>query len=155
MVNEQLRVHTKLLIQQRLIMKVIGFAQRTPCHIAHGVKPQFFQPPGVAPAYPPKICQRPMIPEVLPIAHFIQLGDPDAVLIRLHMLGHNVHCHLAKIEVCTNARGGCDAGIGQHILDHPGSQLPGCQAIGFQIGCGIDEHLIDGIYMDILRCHIF
>ena len=70
------------------------------------------------------------------------------------MLGHDVHRHLAQIQVGADAGRGRDAGRLADIADDRGRQLPGAHLICTQISAHIHEHLIDRIDMDILGSHI-
>ena len=153
-VDEQLGIDPKNGIQQLLVVIILRPAQRAPGDISHGKEPVLFQLPGVPRPHPPEVRQRPVIPQLLPVALLRQLGDAHAVLIRRDMLGHNIHGHLAQIQIAADPGGGGDAGTAQHMLDHGHHQLPGGLAVEPEIGCQIHEHLIDGVDMDVLRGNI-
>ena len=70
------------------------------------------------------------------------------------MLGNDVHCDLAKIQIRTDADRRGDAGALQNIADHPHGKLPCRHLIGFQIVRDINEALINAVYMDVLRRHM-
>ena len=70
-----------------------------------------------------------MIPKLLPVAPLVQLRDPHPPAVRGDVLGHNVHGHLAKIEIGADSGGGRDAGALQHVQDHLHRQLPGGHAV--------------------------
>ena len=95
-----------------------------------------------------------MCPEDLSEAHLIQRGNADTVLVRPDLLGNDVHSHLGKEQIGSDACCGCDAGVVKHIAHHRHGHLMRGHAIGVQIVGHIDEHLIDGVDDDILRCHI-
>ena len=50
-----------------------------------------------------------MRPQKFPIALLIQLGNPHAVLVRFHVLRHNIHRHLAQIQIRPDPRRRRDA----------------------------------------------
>ena len=95
-----------------------------------------------------------MIPQQTAVAHFIQLGNADAVPIRFDMLRHDVHGYFTEVEICPNPRCGSDSRGLQHIQDHGHGKLSGCHFVGGQIiGC-VDKHLVDGIRVNVLRGNI-
>ena len=69
------------------------------------------------------------------------------------MLGHNVHGHLAQVQIGADTGGGGDSGFPEHLPDHLPDQAVGRPAPGFQIGRQIQQHLIYGIHMDVFRSH--
>ena len=71
-----------------------------------------------------------------------------------NMLCHDVHSDLAEVHVGADACRGRDARGGQNVQNDFHGELAGCKFVGAEVvGC-IDEHLVDGIDMDILRRHI-
>ena len=126
-----------------------------PGHIAHGKAPELFQPGRKSPAHPPEVRDRFMAPEQFPVFHFIQIRDPHAVLIRRHMLGHNVHGDFRQVHIGADPGRRRDSGGLKHIADHGLRQLPRRLAVCLQISRHIHEHLINGIDMDILRTDVF
>ena len=148
-VDQQLGVDAEELVQQILVR---DRAQGDVPHRIDAVAGQFIGDPL---PHPPEIGQRAVIPKRMPIAHFIQRGDSDAVRIRLDMLGDNIHRDLTQIEVAADACGGCDAGRLQHIPDHRHGQLPGGHVINVQIMRDIHEYLVDRVNMDVLGRNIF
>ena len=67
------------------------------------------------------------------------------------MLRLNIHRHLAEIEIRADPGRGRDPGRLQHIQNHRPGQLPGAHPIRPEIGRGVNEHLVNGIDMHILR----
>ena len=67
------------------------------------------------------------------------------------MLCPNVHGDLAQIQVRADPRSRGDARLFQHVQDHPHGKLPRGKFIGIQIFGRVDEHLVDGIHVDVLR----
>ena len=136
-------------------MVVVWLSDRAAGHVAHGVDPVFLQFSGIPLSYAPKIRQRPVIPQQAAVGHLVQLCDPRPVLVRLNVLGHDIHGHLAQIQVRADSRRGRNPGCLEHILHHLCRQLAGCEAVGAQIGGHIHKHLVDGIDVDILGCNVF
>ena len=64
---------------------------------------------------------------------------------------YDIHCHLGQIEIGANASGSGDSGGVQDIPDHGHSQFPCGHFVERQVMGDIDEHLIDGIDMDVIR----
>ena len=81
-VNEQLRIHPKELVEQFLVVVVLSPAQGAPGNVAHGVQPLLFQLFGVPPANPPEIGERTMGPEVAAVAHLVQTGNANPIFVR-------------------------------------------------------------------------
>ena len=97
MVNQQLRVDSKQLIQQIFGIKLRRISDRTTRNIAHRKKSVRFQFFRVAPADAPEIGQRTVRPKHLTVAHFVKLRNSDTVLIRRNMLCDDIHCDFAEI----------------------------------------------------------
>ena len=154
-VDEELGVDAEQPVEQLLVVVFAGFPEGAAGDVAHGVKSGGFQLPGVALAHPPEVRQGAVIPELFPVAQLIQLGDADAVLIRRNVLRHDVHGHLAEVEVAADARRGGDAGGPQDIQNHGLRQLPGCHVIGWEVAGDVHHHLVDGVDMDVLRGDVF
>ncbi len=144
MVDEEFRIDTEKPVQDFLPL------QGAPRHVAHRVHPVRLQPGGDAPADPPEVRQGPVRPVFAPIGHFVQFGDPYAVLVGRRVLGLDVHRHLRQIQVRGNARRRGDMGGVQHVLDHPPRQFMGGKAVQGQVIGRVDEDLVDGIDMDVL-----
>ena len=143
-VDEEFRIDTEKPVQDFLSL------QGAPRHVAHRVHPVRLQPGGDAPADPPEVRQGPVRPVFLPIGHFVQLGDPDAVLVGRRVLRLDVHRYLRQIQVRGDARRRGDMGGVQHVLDHPPRQFMGGKAVQGQVIGRVDEDLVDGIDMDVL-----
>ena len=57
------------------------------------------------------------------------------------------------VWLINTAGGNCSHGI-PDIIDDSLRQFPGWNIVHFQVGCGIDEGLINGVGIDILRCKV-
>ena len=154
-VDEELGVDAEHPVEQLLAVVFAGFPEGAAGDVAHGVEAGGFQLPGVALAHPPEVRQGAVIPELFSVTHFIQLGNTDAVLVRRNVLRHDVHGHLAEIEICTDARRGGDAGGSQDIQDHGLRQLTGGHPVGWEVAGDVHHHLVDGVDMDVLRGDVF
>ena len=148
-VDEQLRVFAEQPVEQILA------ALRAEGDVAHRHHPVLLQLFGDAPPHAPKIRDGLMRPELAAEFHFVQLRDADAVLIGGHVLGHNVHRHLAQKQVCADSRGGRDAGRLQHVEDDLHGEIVRRKPVCAQVIRRIHEHLVDGIDHDILRRDVF
>ena len=144
MIDEQLSTHAKQAVEEVFVL------QGLPCNLPHGGDAILRQLRSNAPPYSPEGCQRTMVPERATVAHLIKLCNANAILVCLHVLGHNIHSHLGQIHVCADACCGSDACSGQHIANHPDGQFMRCHLIDSKIGCHIDEDFIDAIDMNIL-----
>ena len=129
-VDEELGVDAEHPVEQLLVVVFAGVPEGAAGDVAHGVKSGGFQLPGVALAHPPEVRQGAVIPELFPVTQLIQLGDADAVLIRRNVLRHDVHGHLAEVEIAADARRGGDAGGPQDIQDHGLRQFLRRRAVG-------------------------
>ena len=150
MVNQKLRVYAEQAVQKLFIVIIRLRSLGTPGNIPHRIEAVLRQLSRIPPAHPPEIRQRPVIPQRSAVAHLIQLRDADPVLIRRHVLGRDVHGNLGKIKICSDAGGGGDAGLRQDRPDHPEGQFMGRRLIDMQVVGHIDEHLVDGIDVNIL-----
>ena len=151
MVDQQLGVGAEQAVKQLLVIKIAFLSQRTTCHIAHGIQPVRLQFFGIAAPDPPKICQRLVFPQQAAVALLIQFGNAHAVFVRRDMLCLHVHRHLGKIQIAANARRGGDAGHAQDLQDQLHGKIVGSKVVQLQIGRCINEYLINGIAVDILR----
>ena len=95
-----------------------------------------------------------MIPQKFPVTDLIQFGDPDTVFIRLHMFGYDVHGNLTQIQIGSDSGCGSQPLFLENLHCNFGRQFSRCHAIGFQILCHIQEHLINRIDMNIFRCNV-
>ena len=145
MVDQKLCVHAKGLVERLLIL------QRKARQIAHGEYSQFAKPRRIPLADSPKVRDRLMVPELFPVRALIQLRDPDAVFIRFHVLGHDVHRYFGKVEIGPDSGRRGDPGLAQHVADHLHSQIVGRHPVGIQILRHVDEDLVDGVDVDVLR----
>lgn len=70
------------------------------------------------------------------------------------MLRANVHGDLGQIQIRPNARRSSDTGRLQNVEDDFPGKLTGRQMVGLQVAGGVDEHLIDAVWVDVLRRHM-
>ena len=67
--------------------------------IPPGVESVGLQTSLVALAQPPEIGEGAVIPKGGAVGVLVQLGDANPVGVGLHVLGHDIHGHLAEVEV--------------------------------------------------------
>ena len=70
------------------------------------------------------------------------------------MLRANVHGDLGQIQIRPNARRSGDTGRLQNVEDDFPGKFTGRQMVGLQVAGGVDEHLIDAVWVDVLRRHM-
>ena len=155
MVDQQLGVDAEQLIQQIFVVKLRVFAHGTPGDIPHGAQSHLFQLLRIAGADPPEIRQGAVRPQLLPVAQLVQLGDAHAILVRRNVLRHNVHGHLGKVQICPDPGGGRDAGVFQNVQNDLHGKLLRGHAVELQVICSVNEHLVDGVGVDVLRGDVF
>ena len=95
-----------------------------------------------------------MLPQLLPKAALGKLRDTGAVSVRLDVLGAHVHGHFAQKQVRPDACRGGDARFLQHRRHELLGKGAGGEAVQGQVAGGVDEHLVDGVNVDVLRRHI-
>ena len=96
-----------------------------------------------------------MRPHRLTVGHLIQLGNANTVFIRWNVLCHDVHCHLAEIEVGADSCCCRDAGGFNNIQNDLHGKVVGRQLVGREVVGHIHENLVDGVYHDVLRGDVF
>ena len=152
MIDEQLRVHTEQLI--KAVAAIGPRLEGKPGKLSHGENTPVGQLFCDSRAHPPEIRQGLVIPQLPAIAHFVQVRHPHPVLVRGDVLGHNVHCHLAQVQVGSHpCRGGNACGI-DDFQNQLFCQASGIHMVELQVGGGIDKHLVDGVDMNVLRRYI-
>ena len=150
MVDQQLRVDPEKPVQKILVPVFSGLPEGAAGNIAHGKDSPFFQLFRDPASHAPEVPERPVGPEAAPVAHLIQLRDPHAVLVRFLMLCQHVHGDLREVEIGPDACGGGDARFQEDLQNQLFRQLPAGHAIGLQVlGC-VDQHLVDGVDVDVL-----
>ena len=70
------------------------------------------------------------------------------------VLGHDVHGHLAQVEVGAYARRGGDARLAQHLVYQLHRQLARRHAVRLEVVGGVDEHLVHRVYVYVLRRYV-
>ena len=154
-VDQQLRVHTEHPVQQLLVVKFIRPAERTAGDIAHREQALFlklFRDPA---SDAPEIRQRPVRPERFAVAVLGKAGNAHAAFIRRHVFGPDIHGDLRQIQIRADPGGRGDAGRAQHVQNDRPRQLLRRLAVGAQIRRCVDEDLVDGIDVNVLRREIF
>ena len=147
-VNQKLRIFSEKTVQQLFII------YRTARYISHSIYASGLQLARVATADAPEIRQRPMLPQLTPVALLVQLRNPHAVGIRRNMLGPHIHRHLRQKQISADACSSGNTRFAQNIQNNPHRQLPRRQAVKLKILRYIHKHLVHRIDDDILRCHI-
>ena len=71
------------------------------------------------------------------------------------MFRHDVHSDLGQIQVRADARRGGDPGRGEDFPDQFHCEVAGGEFVEFQIRSRVDEHLVDGIDVDVVRRDVF
>ncbi len=155
MVNEELRIHPEQLIKQFFIVEIICPAVGTPRDIPHSIQPMFLQFFGIPPADPPEIRKRAVVPKHMAVTRFVQFRNPRAVFVRFGVLSHNVHCNLAKVQICADADGRCNACCFQNIKNNRSGKLARRLPVKIKIIRHIYKHLVNRVNMDILWLNIF
>ena len=154
-VDQQLRLHAEHPVEQIFVIKFVRPAERAAGDITHRIEALRLELPGVSAADAPEIGQRPVAPERLPVAALVERGDAHAVFIRRGMLGADVHGDLGQIQVRPDPGGRGDAGRAEHVEDHRPGQRLRVPAVETAVGRHVDEDLVDGVDMDVLRRDIF
>ena len=145
MVDQQLRILAEELVKFVLVM------DRASCHIAHREHTVFFELLCDSSSHSPEVGERLMRPQGLAIAHLIQLGNADTVLICRNVLCYDVHSHFAEEKVCADT--GCcgDTGCLKDIQNDFHCKITGRELVSVQVVRDIHEHLVDGIHNDVFR----
>ena len=149
MVNQQLCVDPKQLIEQILVL------QGAAGNIAHGIDAMGLQLSGVPAANPPEIGEGPVLPQQAAVGALVQLGDADAVDVRVDVLRNDIHSDLAEIEVAPDPSRGGDACSLQHIRNDLTCQFSGIELVGIQVIGHIHQDLINRIVVDIFLGDVF
>ena len=150
-VDEQLCLYAKETIEQILVIVLRRLAEGAACNIAHGIEAVCLELCSVALADAPEVRERAMRPERLAIAQFIQLCHTYPVRIGFHALGNDVHGDLCQVEVRPDAGGRGNAGLLQHLPDEAQGKVVCGDMQGVQIARRVDEHLVDGVDVDVRR----
>ena len=116
MIDQKLRIHAEHTIQQFLVMKLARLSDRAARNIPHCIKARFLKLFCISMSYPPKVSQRPVVPQIFAVCHLIEKSNAHAVLIRIGMFCHNVHRNFTQIQICadTARRGNSSVTIDFH-----------------------------------------
>ena len=95
-----------------------------------------------------------MRPQSFTIAHLIQLGNADTILICRNMLCYDVHSNFAEEEVCADTGCSRDAGCLKNIQNDFHGKVSRCKSVCVQIVCDIHKHFINGVDYNIFRGNI-
>ncbi len=155
MVDQKLGIDAEEPVEKLGVVHLALPPQRTARHVAHSVQAvllQLFRDP---PAHTPEIRQRAVLPQRPAVAHLVQLGDAHAVLIRGHVLGHNVHGDLGQVQIRADPDGGGDACGCQHVPHNGHGVFARALAAGADIIRRVQKNLVNGVDVDVLRRGIF
>ena len=152
-VNEDLAVDSECLIKPFLVPLC------PLCNITHREEAVPLEGAGLSGANHPEVREGPVIPEKVLVAVFIELCNPDAVFVGGGVLCYNVHRDLCEVEVGSDADGCGDSGGVEDIPNdcHGHDMRRVCAGsvcfglVQVQIRCRINERLINGINVHILR----
>ena len=72
----------------------------------------------------------------------------------LGVLRRDVERYLGEEQVRTDARGGADARVGQHRVHEHDGELLRPHPVQRKVRCRVDEALVDGVRVDVLRRHV-
>ena len=140
MVDQQLRVYTKSLIQCPLISRR---------HLLHSTDAHTREPPDCPFSDTPEICQRTVSPQNPPVTLLIK--DTDKIC---RLLCDDIQGNLRQIEIRSHS--GCrrDSCALPNIPDNDRCQIAGVHVIQTEIISHIHKNLINGIYMNIFTGNI-
>ena len=146
-----------LAVDAEFFVKPFFVLHGTFCNIPHGEHVIFLQAVCLAGTDLPEVGQGRVLPEQIAVGAFVQLGDAHAVFVGRGFFCHDIHCHFGEVQVCADADRGRDAGGFQDVADHGHghdvgrmlSGFPGLFFVQVQIGCGIHEHLVNAVDMDV------
>ena len=136
MVYQQLCIDAKQLIQHLLVPDGL------PCDVSHRVDAVLLQFAGYAFSHTPEIRQRSVRPQLPAVCHLIQFRYAHTVLVRWDMLGLDVHCYFAEVQIGANPCGCRDASLPQYIADHSSCQFVCRDSVGGQIIRYVHEHFV-------------
>ena len=146
MINENLCIHTKHPVELALAGRLEGAVGK----FSQGEDAVFFQPSGSSVANAPEVGEGAVVPQLPSEFHLVQHRHPHSPLVGLRPLCQNVHGNLAQEEIGPNAHGGGDAGGLLNLLNDPAAQALGVGSVEGQVGGEVDEHLVYGIYVDVV-----
>ena len=87
-------VHQDLPVDPEGLVEPVFIKAASLGHIGHGIHVGIMEAPGLAGTDLPEVSQGLVPPEQVLVRLLIQLCDPDPVLIRRSLLGHDIHGHL-------------------------------------------------------------
>ena len=111
--------------------------------------PQLGQPACDARTDVPDIRQGLVVPEGLAESSLVQVAD-----VVLSVFGGDVQGHLGQEQVGAYASGGADTGLLEHRIHQGHCQLLAGHVIEAKVGGGVDEALVDGVDVDVLRADV-
>ena len=138
MVDEELRVDAELLVED---------GWRHTRNALEVLDPVLEQAVCDAGADVPDVCDGTVVPDGA--AEGLLVQKADAVF---HVLGRNVERQLAQEEVGADARSGRDVRLCEDLVHQHARDLARRLAVELEVGGGVDEALVDGVDVDVLRC---
>lgn len=111
---------------------------------AHGSDAVRFQAPGGTGADPPEIREGLVVPELIPVAFFVQFSDKI-----VSVFGGDVQGDLGQIEIRSDTAGSANAGSAIDICHDLLAQFAGGESVQRQVIRYIHEGLVDRIYVNI------
>ena len=153
-VDQKLGIHAEKLIQERFVASFEHTADGATCHVAHRKHSVGFKRSCIALANAPEVGQGTVIPKLLAVGDLVKLCNSYAVLVCGHLLCHNVHCNLGKIQIGSDTNRGGNSRCRQHVADEHTCKLMPCHSSGFEIARCINEHFINRVNVDILGGYV-
>ena len=117
--------------------------------LSHGVDTHACKTARRASADAPEVRDGSVIPERLAVGALVELTKEVGA-----MLGRDVEGDLGKIEVCAKATGRRDARRSHHVFADPLPKLASRTAIEPEVARHVQEGLVDGVDVDVLRTHV-
>ena len=154
MVYYELRIYSEQLVKKILIKMSSFCSDGASCDITESMHSVLFKLSCYAPAYPPEVGQRLMVPQDLPELLFVKLRDTHAVLIRRHALGDYVHRNLAEEHIGAYPGRCGNTGLEKNFPDHLHRKIVSGHLVGLQVMRDVHENLVDRIDMHILGCDV-
>ena len=150
-VDEEFGVDAEQFIQQLRILPLVGLGDRAARHVAQGVEAVGLELGGDAAPDAPEVRQGAVRPVFAAVAQLVQLGNAHAVRVGRAVLRLDVHRDFAEVEIRADARRGGDARLREHLADELACEIVRRELVGLEVVRGVDEDLVDGIDLDVLR----
>ena len=154
MVYEQLGIHPEQVVEQVFVLAGVTCAERATRDVSHRAQTRLVELAGRRAAHTPEVGKGTMVPEQVPVAHLVELGDARPVLVGRHVLRDDVHRHLCEVEVGAQPDGCRDSRLREHVAGEHRGEFVRRHACRAQVSRHVDEDLVDGIDVDVLRCDV-